>query len=61
MCMKILSSEDKVSSKEIRFTMVGGTYADPNKEMPMLPWISKKIWATICEAVDTLPCFENFN
>ena len=30
MTLKVMGSEGKVSSNEIRFTMVGGTYSEPN-------------------------------
>ena len=61
MCLKIMSSDEKVSSLEIRFTMVGGTYTTPNRDKPELEWLSKKMWAIICEAVDTLPSFKDFD
>lgn len=34
LCLKIMSSEGKVSQAEIRFTMVGGTYTDPSYAFP---------------------------
>ena len=61
MCLKIMSSEEKVSSTEIRFTMVGGTYTSPNRDKPTMDWVSNKMWAIICEAVDHLQPFKDFD
>ena len=47
-----MQSEEKITSNEVRFLMVGGTYSDFNKEKPKFQWMTKKIWATICEATD---------
>lgn len=57
-------SEGKVTSAEIRFTMVGGTYTEPTHNDPPIPWMTRKMWCNICEASDTLPALkglkENF-
>lgn len=58
MCLKIMGSDDKVSSQEIRFTMVGGTYTDPTIPKPEVEWISKKMWCLLTEAADVLPSFK---
>ena len=33
-CMKILQSENKINSSEIRFMMVGGTWTETSEKMP---------------------------
>lgn len=33
-CMKILQSENKITSNEIRFMMVGGTWTETDEKMP---------------------------
>ena len=59
MTLKVMSSENKVSSQEIRFTMVGGTYSEPTYPQPSnFAWLSNKLWCGICEASDTVPAFK---
>ncbi len=53
-----MQSEKKVTSSEIRFTAVGGTYSEPTFEKPHVDWISNKLWCGVCELSDTFECFK---
>lgn len=59
-CTKILLAEKKITSNEIRFMMVGGTWIEAPEPIPTeLAWVSSKIWCTICELQKTLEGFGN--
>jgi dynein heavy chain len=60
--MKILHSENKVTTQELRFLMVGGTKTDAPKQNPTDGWLSEKQWASFCEMTETFPeKFKNFD
>lgn len=61
MCMKIMSSENKITPKEIRYTMVGCTYSEINKLKPDASWLSNKTWINICETVDNFQVFNGLD
>lgn len=49
MCMKVLQSEGKITSNEIRFMMVGGTWTETEEKIPAdASWLSNKAWCSIC-------------
>lgn len=49
LCMKILESEGNITTKEIRFMMVGGTWTESEKELPENNFVTHKIWVTLQE------------
>lgn len=53
-CLRIMQSEDRINSKELRFIMTGGTNTTVHKPNPTVgisgkPWLNDKEWATILE------------
>lgn len=59
LCIKILQSENKITSNEVRFMMVGGTWTETKEKIPEgIPELSNKAWCTICEMDQVLPNFE---
>jgi dynein heavy chain len=63
MCMKILEMQKKITSQEIRFLMVGGTYTSPSRSIPdkAKSWLSNKSWCNILEMSENLKIFEGFD
>lgn len=62
MCMKVLQSDGKISSNEVRFIMVGGTWTETDQKPPAdAKWLSNKAWCCICELSKSFPTFDGLN
>jgi dynein heavy chain len=60
MTIRILLSEARITSNEVRFMMVGGTWTDADRPHPGEEWLAKKTWSALCELSQALPVFAGF-
>lgn len=55
-----MTSEKKIENSEIRFMMVGGTWIETSQPIPeTIPWLTNKMWCTLCEVAKTVSGFES--
>lgn len=56
-----MNEKKLINQQQLRFLLVGGSQAIPEKPNPCASWLSNKYWAQIEELSNTIPVFKGLD